>query len=930
MRFLKLFVIALFVLPALAIADRFLPLSAATSPAVTLTAPTTVSASDGDYYDKVGLTWDTIRDATIYRVFRNTVNNSGTATDVGTTVANFFFDSSATAGTNYFYWVRAENGSSVSPMSVAENGLRGVGTPGPGWPPLNPPPVPAENPITAAKTFLGKTLFWEEQMSSTRTVACGTCHFANHGGSDSRSIIGSARATNPGPDLIAGTADDIVASPGVPSNNIGGSFVWDNTYGYREQVTGRKSRSYVDAGYGFALFWDGRALNAFTDPISNTVTIPSGAALESQVLGPPISSAEMGHQGRDWTQVAARIASVKPLALSPSVPAGLQTWIGGRSYPELFNEVYGTPDVTPSRIAMAIATFERTLYSDRTPADAAEVNIAPLTAEEQRGDLVFRSANCNFCHGGPQFTDDEFHFIGVRPASEDPGRFNVTMNQTNMGEFRTPSLRNVALRAPYMHNGRFATLEDVINFYDRGGDFDAPNKDHDLIRPLGLNAQQKSDLAAYLRRPLTDPRVAAESNQFARPTLYSESSRVPVVTGTGVAGAGGNMPLVQAIEPPLAGNPQFTVGVSKVLGGAQAVLVVDSNDPGTGPTIPATGSFARVTITLGGTGAGGGWGSAVMTVPATPAIIGQTFFGRWYVTDAGAAGGVAVSPAFRFTVFGEATTAIHAAHADFDGDGKTDISVFRPSAGSWYIQQSNNSQLSSSQFGQNGDQLAPGDYDQDGKADLGVFRDGNWYLQESHDGFHGINFGTAGDRPVPADYDGDGKDDLAVFRPSTGAWYILQSRDGFRATIFGQNGDLATSGDFDGDGKADLGIFRAGTWYLLQSTGGFRAIQFGSAGDRPVVADFDGDHKDDIAVFRPSNGAWYYLRSVDGQFVAIAFGQNGDQPSPGDYDGDGRADQAVFRPSNGYWYLLQSTGSLFRAVPWGLAEDQSVPAYNVP
>src|SRR5262249_17239028 len=152
---------------------------------------------------------------------------------------------------------------------------------------------------------------------------------------------------------------------------------------------GRKSRSYVDAGYSNSLFWDGRATQVFTDPISGSVVLPNGAALESQVLGPPVNSAEMAHTGRNWNDVAARVAFSKPLALSPNIPSGLSTWIGGRSYPELFNEAFGTPDVTPARIAMAIASYERTLYSDRTPFDQSVSQITPLGAAQARGQGVF-------------------------------------------------------------------------------------------------------------------------------------------------------------------------------------------------------------------------------------------------------------------------------------------------------------------------------------------------------------------------------------------------------------------------------------------------------------------------------------------------------------------------------------------------------------
>jgi cytochrome c peroxidase len=656
MRTLKLTAFSLLCLAvALPLCEKFSPgfLVSGQSPS-SLTAPTDVVASDNAYSTKVGVTWDAIRGATLYRIFRNTTNDPTSAATLGTTVEASFFDTTAIAGQTFFYWVRAENGSVVSPFSQSDLGTRANGLTvfGP-VPPLNPPPVPAGNPVTAAKAFLGKTLFWDEQLSSTRTVACGSCHFATSGGSDSRSS-NAARSRNPGADNLFNTADDLFGSPGVPSNNFDGTYNWSPLYGFGEQVTGRKSRSYIDAGYSNLLFWDGRATGTFRDPLSGDIVLANGGALESQVLGPPLSTSEMAHNFRDWNDVAARISVSKPLALSPSVPAGLKEWIGGRSYPDLFLEVFGTSDVTPARIALAIATFERTLYSDRTPFDAFVSQITPLALAELRGQGVFNAARCNACHAGSLFSDNQFHNIGVRPQTEDTGRFAITGNANNLGELRTPSLRNVALRGPYMHTGQFATLADVVEFYNRGGDFDAPNIDRNLIRPLNLSAAQKSDLIAFLTRPLIDPRVAAAAAPFDRPILYIESNRVPQISGSGTAGTGGNVPQVTAIEPPLLGNPNFTVGVSKALGQAQAVLVIDANDPGAGPAIPTFGSFARVNVQLAGAGAGQGFGSVSLQIPNTAALVGATFFGRWYVSDPNAPGGIAVTPAFRMTIFGEA------------------------------------------------------------------------------------------------------------------------------------------------------------------------------------------------------------------------------------------------------------------------------------
>ena len=449
----------------------------------TLDAPTSVVASDENYADKIGIMWDTIRGATTYRVFRNTTDDSSTATDVGTSVTNYYYDSTAATNQIYYYWVKAENTTSSSDFSQSDTGERGVGDANAGvFAPLNPPPAPPQNPVTATKSFLGKTLFWDEQMSSTRTVACGTCHGFSSGGSDGRSFTEALRSTNPGPDNTYGNDDDIIGSAGVISSNADGSFNLATNFGFNEQATGRKANTFINAAYAPDLFWDGRATSQFRDPLTNQIVIPIGGALESQAVGPPTSSVEMAHGGRDWNDIATRMASVKPLALSPSMPDSLETWIGGRTYPELFEEAFGTPDVTPVRIAMAIAAYERSLFSDQTPLDKSDALIEPLTPQENQGRQLFIQLQCNVCHDGSLMTDNVYHNIGVRPQAEDIGREQVTGNPEHRGQFRTPTLRNVELRAPYMHNGRFQTLEEVIDFYDRGGDFDAPNIDRGNIR----------------------------------------------------------------------------------------------------------------------------------------------------------------------------------------------------------------------------------------------------------------------------------------------------------------------------------------------------------------------------------------------------------------------------------------------------------------
>ena len=625
-----------------------------------LSAPTGVEASDGDYATKVGICWDHVRNTTSYEIFRGTTNEPASATSVGSTASIIFYDTTAEPAEDYFYWVQARNGSLQSALSLPDQGFRAVGEiPVAGFVrprPLKPPPVPPENPITGAKVYLGKTLFWDEQLSSTRTVACGTCHLPQSGGSDPRSQEGLTQSTHPGSDGVFGTDDDIVGSRGVPRNLADGSYERDEYFGLREQVTRRKALPVVNAAYFESLLWDGRATPQFTDPVTGAVLIPSGAGLEGQALAPLTEPVEMSHEGATLENVIARIVASKPLAVAPSLPPALAAWIGDRSYPDLFSEAFGTPEVTAPRIAMAIASYERTLYSDRTPLDLDAANIRPLSAQGKRGQDAFLNSSCHLCHQQGLAGDSFFRNLGVRPDHEDEGRLEFTDELRHLARFRTPSLRNIAQRAPYMHNGRFTTLEEVADFYDRGGDFPGPNQDS-LMDVIRISPQQRVDLVAYLSNDLTDPRVAGESGPlFDRPMLYSESARVPRIVGEGKSGSGGFVPNVIAIEPPFAGNPSFTVGLTEALGGVQAVLVIDEADPGTGPVIPATASLTRETVTVRGQGPGGGYASVSVAIPSDAALLSSTkasatLFGRWFVLDDGAAGGVAVSPAFQITVF---------------------------------------------------------------------------------------------------------------------------------------------------------------------------------------------------------------------------------------------------------------------------------------
>ncbi|MCC6826165.1 MAG: VCBS repeat-containing protein [Acidobacteria bacterium] len=272
---------------------------------------------------------------------------------------------------------------------------------------------------------------------------------------------------------------------------------------------------------------------------------------------------------------------------------------------------------------------------------------------------------------------------------------------------------------------------------------------------------------------------------------------------------------------------------------------------------------------------------------------------------------------------------------DYDGDNKTDLSIYRPSVGQWWHQRSSDGGNYAVTFGNSSDKIVPADFTGDQKTDWALFRPstGEWFVLRSNDlTYYAFPFGTSGDIPVTGDFDGDGKADAVVFRPSNNTWFIQKSGGGTDIFNFGASGDKPVVGDYDGDGKVDIAIYRpsVGEWWLRKSSNGaVFAATFGSSTDRPVPGYWTADNKADIAFWRPSTGQWFILRSEDFSYYASAFGANGDVPVPGDYDGDGRFDTAVFRPSNNTWYIQRSTaGTLIQA--FGSTGDIPTPSAYVP
>jgi cytochrome c peroxidase len=305
--------------------------------------------------------------------------------------------------------------------------------------------VPAANPITKAKYELGRQLYFEPRVSLDGTVSCATCHNPDKGWTD-----------------------------GAPTSS-----------GIAGQTGGRSAPSVVNTVYGKSMFWDGRA--------------PS---LEGQAQGPIQNPIEMGKQS--YREIVERLRKIP-------------------GYQEQFEKVFGTT-VTLDGMAKAIATFERVAAlsgNSRYDKYNAGDNKA-LSDSEKRGLVLFgltlnsdddfrpgvtrQKAKCSLCHVGFNFTDEQFHNLGVG-WNEKTGRFSDLGRwaidpigakvDANLGAFKTPTLRDVEKTAPYMHDGSMATLEQVVEHYDKGGNPN-PSLDTDMTK-LNLTAQEKADVVAFMK-----------------------------------------------------------------------------------------------------------------------------------------------------------------------------------------------------------------------------------------------------------------------------------------------------------------------------------------------------------------------------------------------------------------------------------------------
>jgi len=415
--------------------------------------------------------------------------------------------------------------------------------------------------------------------------------------------------------------------------------------------------------------------------------------------------------------------------------------------------------------------------------------------------------------------------------------------------------------------------------------------------------------ASYLANPTTSPRTGR----------ITAGGQVLTVTQIGIGGAG-TVQLAVAVQSVDEAAGIATIAVTRV-GGTGTGSVQYTTEDGTA-TAGSDYTAASGTVLIVSD-----WTGTTFDVPILEDSLAEgpeTFAVRIFNQSNSFFLGSPTT--MTVTINDNESTVLAAKPFDFDGDGKSDISIFRPSNGQWWLSRSTAGVIAHT-FGISTDTVVPADFTGDGSTDVAIWRGGEWFVLRSENyTFYSFPFGSGGDVPVPGDYDGDARADAAVFRPSNATWYIQRSSGGTTIEGFGAAGDRPVPADYDGDGKTDIAIYRPslGQWWINRSTAGIIVHTFGNSADRNVPGDYTGDGKADVAIWRPSSGEWYVLRSEDFSFYSFPFGVSTDLPVPGDYDGDGKFDAGVFRPTNGTWYLSRSTaGTLIQG--FGLGTDLPVP-----
>ncbi len=519
--------------------------------------------------------------------------------------------------------------------------------------------------LVQKQVALGKALFWDEQLSSDSTVACGTCHAMKAGGTDGREGAFGQNQKFGSPGMFpqdgleeyrqeALNTPLSTSPPARPVNRM-------------KRVTEFTAPTMINAVFFNQLFWQHRAGPSFNVQNDSTVELDDFkefAAAESLSAFPQVNPTEMSHDKLEWDSglIQAKLAdsSILRLATPSTVPPDIQ-WLLGNTYEDIFEALYGPgvgggTAVTRERVAMSIAHYMRTLISDQAP-----ILTGALTVDQRRAFTIMRSNVCFTCHssstaptplpGGGMLdkfdallSDGRLHSISLPP----PGHQIVDENGVPGLPFvKTPSLLNLGLRNRFFHSGQIRDIDTLLSFYN-----DELSTSPAFVFTPQLTPLQKSWMRSLWVDGFTDPRVANAQFPFDRPDLYSE--RLTAIGATenlfgdatpGLLGA----PLIISNPPAVGAEPWFKAGLANALPGAVAMFGLSTSVTGT------TG------LMLGGSIQ---WSSPVVVAPdrmatwqeeidpllGATAVIGQSFVGQWLINDASGAPGFTATSAARYLV----------------------------------------------------------------------------------------------------------------------------------------------------------------------------------------------------------------------------------------------------------------------------------------
>ncbi|MEC7582760.1 MAG: cytochrome c peroxidase [Planctomycetota bacterium] len=536
--------------------------------------------------------------------------------------------------------------------------------PVPAFPPGNPTSASGLDPLAGRREALGKMLFWDEQLSHDRTMACGSCHAMEFGGNDKNGGV-----QNAGFNGVFGDADDNFGSPGVVRQDINGDYFADPLFGVERQPTLLNAPTMIGAAFFDKLFWDKRAGPNLHNEDGTPDPDPgfqNNAALEDQAAGPPISSVEMGHDGIVWSEIEQKLGAMQPLALAVSIPPTFPV-VTNTNYQRFFDIAFGPGPITRKNVAIALAAYMRTLVPDQAPVD-----LGTMTPDQVAGLNLFRTRGCATCHsnGGTiqfnavtqtfpdandlLFSDGRAHNIRL----DDHDFFPPGFPNDGFGRgVKTPTLRNVGLRKRLFHSGHMTSLtqamEEQYNHPSTGVTF----RFNPLLSTVSPGPGLKSEFDQaldFLENALTDPRVVAGLPPFDSPVLRGDVAPFGHnLVGPGSVGTGGLVPQMIANAPPKIGNDDFKFGLGDALVGAPALLFFSRGlTPGqliNGiPLELDRNTMVRIgTFPVGPTGTTTFWTS----IPDSTLLIGEEIDWQWFVLDPANPSGVAASAAARHIFF---------------------------------------------------------------------------------------------------------------------------------------------------------------------------------------------------------------------------------------------------------------------------------------